>query len=367
MDAGGDPSIAALTPEAFAGFVEDAPTGTFLVQDGLVVYGNRCLREITGCEPTRARPCEALAGIHPDDRPLVALQLRQAVAGGGAPFCCQARLVRRDGGVRSVEIHAKPIEHGGRAAILGTLIDVTQRAGADGAPCGALARMEESSRHRQLFSDILCHDLMNPVWVAENYMRLLQEAGIPEAQRSLCDGVRCSLGKAREILADARTYLLVRNQGAPAPEVVDLAPLVEAAAAALRPAWEKKGQTVVFTLAAGARIAGGPLVGEIARQLLSNAIKYGPPNSSIHVAVAAAPSVRLEVRDRGPGVPEEDRDRIFERFDRMEKGAISGIGFGLAIARGVAALHGGRVWAEANPEGGSVFVAEFPAAPAPDG
>lgn len=365
MNAEGDPSIAALTPETCAGIVEDLPAGVFLVQDGLVVYANRWLREISGCVPDPPRPFEALAAVHPDDRPLFARQMAQGLAGAGAPFNCQVRLVRRkNGGVCNVEIHARSVDHRGRPAILATLIDVTERVSVDSALCGSVARMEESNRHRQLFSDILCHDLMNPVWVAENYLRLLQEAEIPEAQRPLCNGVRRSLGKAREILADARTYLLVHSQTAFAPEEVELGPLAEAAAAVLRPAWEEKGQSVEFTLADGARIAGGALVGEIVRQLLSNAIKYGPPNSTIQVVVAAAPRVRLEVRDQGPGVPEDDRDRIFGRFERMEKGAISGTGFGLAIARRVAQLHGGSVWVEENPEGGSVFVAEFPAAPA---
>lgn len=362
VDAGVDPANAPLTPEDCAGLIEDAPVGIFLMQDGLVVHANRYLRELSGCGTTGTRAWDGLAAIHPDDRPLVTRQLSQCAAGGGAASCCQARLVRRDGGVRSVEIHARRIGHRGRAAILGSLTDVTERVSVDSALCEAVARMEESSRHRQLLSDILCHDLMNPVWVAENYLRLLQQAHVPESQRPLCDGIRRSLGKAREILADARTYLLVHGPAAAAPEVVDLGALVGAAAAALRPCWEERGQTVVLSLAPGAGIAGGPIVAEIGRQLLSNAIKYGPPGSTILVAVAAGPPVRLEVRDRGPGVPEEARDRIFKRFERMEKGPISGVGFGLAIARRVADVHGGRVWVEPNPGGGSVFVAEFPAA-----
>ena len=93
-----------------------------------------------------------------------------------------------------------------------------------------------------------------------------------------------------------------------------------------------------------------------------NAVKFGPPGTPITVVVGAGPPVRLEVRDRGPGVPEEDRERIFQRFARTEKGGIIGVGLGLAIVRQVAHLYGGRVWVEGNPEGGSRFIAEFPPA-----
>jgi signal transduction histidine kinase len=224
-----------------------------------------------------------------------------------------------------------------------------------------IARLEESNRLRLLFSDILSHDLMNPVWIAENYLRLVMDGGVPDDKRAFYEAMRGSLAKARGILADARTYMKLQDLATPGGENVDLVPIVEAVARSLRPLGEEKGQTLTVSGAGSAVISASPLVKEVVSQLLSNALKFAPPDSAIEVSLSAGRNVRLEVRDRGPGVPEECRERIFRRFEGMEKGPITGVGLGLAIVRRVVDLHGGKAWVEANPGGGSIFIAEFPA------
>lgn len=224
-----------------------------------------------------------------------------------------------------------------------------------------VARLEESNRIHQLFGDILSHDLMNPVWIAENYLRLVMEEGVPDDKRPFYEGMRGALARARNILADARTYLRVRDLAAFGGENVDLGRSVEEVVKALGPLGAEKELEIDVSAAGGALIPAGPLVKEVVWQLLSNAIRFSPPGSTIAVAVSAGSRVRLEVRDRGPGVPEESRERIFQRFENIEKGPISGVGLGLAIVRRVLDLYGGRVWVEENPGGGSIFIAEFPA------
>ena len=202
---------------------------------------------------------------------------------------------------------------------------------------------------------------MNPVWIAENYLRLVMDGGVPDDKRPFYDGMRGSLAKARGILADARTYLKLRDMAALSVEDTDLGELVEAAVESLRPLGDEKGQKITVTRSGSAVVAATPLIKEVAGQLLANAIKFGPPGSAIEVSVSAGPRVRLEVRDSGAGVPQEARERIFQRFGSMDKGPIAGVGLGLAIVRRLATLHGGDVWVEDNPGGGSNFIAEFPA------
>jgi two-component system cell cycle response regulator len=225
-----------------------------------------------------------------------------------------------------------------------------------------VARLEESNRFHQLFVDILSHDLMNPVWIAENYLRLVMDGGVPDDKRLFYDGMRGSIAKARGILADARTYMRIKDLVAFTGEKIELGRLAEEVVKSLEALGGEKGQKIHATLAGGAVISGSPLIKEVVWQLLSNAIKFSPPDTAITVAVSDGPRVRFEVRDRGPGVPVEDRERIFLRFGSMEKGPITGVGLGLAIVRRVVDLHDGRVWVEDNPGGGSLFVAEFPAA-----
>ncbi len=104
------------------------------------------------------------------------------------------------------------------------------------------------------------------------------------------------------------------------------------------------------------------------RNLIENAQRYGG-DGSIEIALAtAAPEmngVEVQVRDRGPGVPEALRERIFEPFYRLPGHAetAGGVGLGLALVKQIAERHGGRVRCEAREGGGSCFVLSLPVAP----
>jgi len=98
--------------------------------------------------------------------------------------------------------------------------------------------------------------------------------------------------------------------------------------------------------------------------LVENALKYGPPGTPVELGVAReGPMLVFRVSDRGPGVPEAERERIFEPFYRPPgvPADIGGSGLGLTIARGLAEAQGGDVRFEARPGGGSVFSLRLPA------
>ena len=106
------------------------------------------------------------------------------------------------------------------------------------------------------------------------------------------------------------------------------------------------------------------LLKQLCINLTGNAIKFSPDGTAVDLVVTGdGERWRLAVVDRGPGIPAEQRERIFERFYRVEsegRKAVPGTGLGLAIVRNIAELHGGHVWAAANPEGGSVFHVDLP-------
>ena len=101
--------------------------------------------------------------------------------------------------------------------------------------------------------------------------------------------------------------------------------------------------------------------------LLANADRYAPPASPIEIQVApgARGTIVTRVIDHGPGVPEDMRERIFDRFVRDEQSGGEGTGLGLAIVRGIIEAHAGRIWSD-DPEagGGAVLAFTLPAAPA---
>jgi len=98
--------------------------------------------------------------------------------------------------------------------------------------------------------------------------------------------------------------------------------------------------------------------------LLDNARKYSPPDSKVHITVEQAGDlVRFRVRDEGPGIPEAERDHVFERFRRVEGAAAKpGTGLGLYICRALVEAHGGVIGVEPAAEGGTVFSFTLPRA-----
>jgi two-component system, OmpR family, sensor histidine kinase KdpD len=107
---------------------------------------------------------------------------------------------------------------------------------------------------------------------------------------------------------------------------------------------------------------------QVVTNLLDNAVRFSPDGGVVTVSVAPWRSgVRVRVADEGPGVPREERERVFEPFYRRDDGHRAGSGLGLAIARAIVAAHGGRIWIEGTPTGGAAVVFELPSGARPPG
>ncbi len=106
--------------------------------------------------------------------------------------------------------------------------------------------------------------------------------------------------------------------------------------------------------------ADGERLHQVVANLVDNAVKHSPPGGRVTVRARSGPtpgSLDLEVRDEGPGIPEADRDRVFERFHRGSRpGRDGGTGLGLAIARWAVDLHGGRIEVAESPRGCRIHV-----------
>ncbi len=103
------------------------------------------------------------------------------------------------------------------------------------------------------------------------------------------------------------------------------------------------------------------LLRRLVRNLLENAVKHGAPPVEIVVARSSSGRPTITVRDRGPGIPDAERDRLFEPFHRPAgRGEAAGSwGLGLSLVRQIAERHGGSVRCESRPDGGSAFVVEL--------
>ncbi|HEU5261311.1 MAG TPA: HAMP domain-containing sensor histidine kinase [Gemmatimonadales bacterium] len=148
------------------------------------------------------------------------------------------------------------------------------------------------------------------------------------------------------------------------PAPARLAPLVREAVEGFAPLATARG--VTLRVEAGEEVVASvdaDALRQMLLNLLDNAVKYGPPGQLVTVGVVATPTcARIWVDDEGPGIPPADRERVWDRFWRLERdrgSAIAGTGIGLAVVRELVALHGGRAWVEDAPSGAR-FVIELP-------
>jgi len=100
-------------------------------------------------------------------------------------------------------------------------------------------------------------------------------------------------------------------------------------------------------------------IGDALRNLIENAVSHAPIGTEVTVTVGTDGAIA--VADRGPGVPEQDRQRIFERFWRGRAASSPGAGLGLAIVAQVATSHGGKIEVTDRLDGGTVFTLRLPA------
>jgi signal transduction histidine kinase len=170
---------------------------------------------------------------------------------------------------------------------------------------------------------------------------------------------------------DGLLTLAQADQGALALDRVD----VDLAAVAGRTAERLRALAASRDITVQTRLEPAPVCGDAARlgqavaNLLDNAIKFSPPGATVLVTTASAgEEARVEVLDQGPGIPPDARERVFDRFARLDASrtrATGGAGIGLSLVREVARAHGGRAWTEPGPHGGSRFSLAVPRAQAP--
>jgi two-component system sensor histidine kinase KdpD len=139
---------------------------------------------------------------------------------------------------------------------------------------------------------------------------------------------------------------------------VAVAEIIDGALSELAPAL--KGRTVTVNVPEGfpAAAADPEFVQQVVKQFVENALKYSPEGSPLSVSAALkGGKIIIGVADRGPGIEENERARIFDKFfrGRRHRFETKGTGMGLAIAKGIVEAHGERIWVESEPGQGAVF------------
>jgi len=232
------------------------------------------------------------------------------------------------------------------------------------------ARRAEREELRNTLLSSVSHDLRTPLAaIAGTASTLLQQEGRAETRMS--EALRRELLEAICEGAEHMNRLVINLLDMTRLEFGDIQlhkewiPLSEVIGSALNRLEQRLGQHVV-AVNLPAELPLIPLDPVLAEQLLhnliENAIKYTPPGTLIEISAAAAPNmVTVAVADRGPGIPPDAEERVFEKFFRGPyRHGKGGVGLGLTICRGIVEAHGGQISATSRSGGGAVFCFTMP-------
>jgi hypothetical protein len=266
-------------------------------------------------------------------------------------------LSRKNGSEIPVEASAKLIMHEGREVLLCVAREITKRKEADHELQRCVEDLKESNGLKELFTDIIRHDLLTPAGIVLGFTEELQRRSCDEdtafALRRIHENTRKLIG-----LLDSATKLSkLQKIDEIVFERIDIVPLFRSSVENFRTDIEEKNHSVELDATAVCIAMANPILEEVFTNLLSNAVKYSPPGSRIVIDFLDSNDAwKVTVRDYGHGVLDTDKPYLFNRFQRADKKGIRGTGLGLAIVKRIIELHGGMYGVEDNPEGeGSIF------------
>jgi two-component system sensor histidine kinase/response regulator len=233
----------------------------------------------------------------------------------------------------------------------------------------ARERLREMNNEKNEFMGMAAHDLRNPLGAVRGYTELLlEEEGMDRAEqvqllRRIHDATERMATMVQDLLDTNR---IERGEMKFNLVSTELVALISSVVETQRPRATGKQQTIhLQTDAAAVRVTVDPMVMvQVLENLMSNAVKYSPPGKNIFVRLRRTPeSVRIEVRDEGPGLSAEDQKKLFGKFARLSAKPTGGehsTGLGLSIVKKMVEAMNGKVWCESEPGKGATFIVAFP-------
>jgi two-component system sensor histidine kinase QseC len=222
-----------------------------------------------------------------------------------------------------------------------------------------MGRMQELLEAERRFNANVAHELKTPLAAIQAHLYAARQAhteadrqrALIQAQTATERGIRL----IHQMLALARLGEHLHTD----MQRVNLNEIAQDVCAELIPLAMRRGQTLEIASSPGSMMVNGQadLLHQLIGNLVDNAMRYSPPHSQIVLAFDKTQTgLRLTVSDDGPGIPEEQREQVFNRFFRLADQTISGTGLGLAICRKIAALHQAKISLSQGPEGKGLSV-----------
>ncbi|GAA3238709.1 PAS domain S-box protein [Dactylosporangium siamense] len=307
---------------------------------------------------------------HPDEADTHRHQLAFLFAGDADAYTHEGRVRHADGHWVDTEATVSLIrDPAGRPRhLISVVTDITARRAAERARDLALdaltarnAELEDANRLKLDLIGMLGHEIGNPLAAILGYTEIFTDdwPGLDDAMRGkVIDGISRQAHRLDDIVQEVLDMVRI-EAGTIHAERAPLrlrAQIAQALTATLAEHVPVTGDDVTVLVNAGH-------LQHILTNLISNAAKYGGGATGVGISAGDAGRVRVDVLDRGPGVPEEFRHRLFERLTRADRDAskVKGTGLGLYIVHNLAQANHGDVTHRPNPDGGSIFTVDLEA------
>jgi PAS domain S-box-containing protein len=348
--------------EKYRKLVENSLTGIYIDQGGKIVFSNAQFAEIYGYTREEIMGMESRKLVHPEDRASTDEFRAKRLGGEDAPSEYEARGLTKTGETIWVKRRNTDIEFKGKPAILGNIVDVTDR-----------KRMEEqlqkTNEELQDFVHVVSHDLKTPVIsiygfsdrLLRNYTGTLDEKG-----RKYLEHIMSSATRMEALVSDLLTFSRIGRMVSKIESDSSL-DIVENVISDLRERLKKNGVELVVAEGLPTISCDRERLHQVFENLIGNAIKFTRTTEAPRIEIGYEDKEKFHqfyVKDNGMGIDPQNHRKIFEKFERLEEGEDEeGTGLGLAIVERIATSHGGKVWVESQKGKGATFYFTLPKAP----
>ena len=295
---------------------------------------------------------------------LLALTLAVLLAGSALAMAWSQRRSLRSAAHVAATLRARGDDLAARLHVADAALGVAEaeRAGVE----DALHALQRRADRQGELLGIAAHDLRNPLGNIIGFTELLLEDGLADKTRGLLTLVRDDAQRMLSIIQEVLEAQVVEEDGVPLqPKMTELGALAADVVRWHEAQAQRKGLTLRFAMTDSvvAPVDAAQLQ-RVLDNLISNAVKFSPKGKNVWVRVAQAGSTaRLSVRDEGPGLTAEDRQKLFGKLQRLSARPTDGeasTGLGLYIARNIARAHGGDIEVDSTPGQGATFTVTLP-------
>ncbi len=277
------------------------------------------------------------------------------------------QIIRKDGEVRSIEASISTLKDvtGRIIGSMGIVRDITARKKAEEKLKQSEERyrvlaeqLDESNSIKELLLDIITHDLQGPAGVIQGMAEILLSEDPENDELQL---IQTSSRALLKVVTNADTLSNIAVGEEIEKESLDLAEVIKDVLKEFVHALENTGMNLETHLPETLPVRANPIIAEVFRNYISNAIKYAHRGGKIVIEAGKDEEyITIYIKDFGESIAKENYERIFERRMQLEKDKPQGKGLGLAIVKRIADAHNAKVWVEPNYPSGNIFCLKLP-------